>query len=497
METLQTLLSRKAVIMKVISFRRLFLPFTSHVRYFGQPAAQTHPHLIAEGEVTPGISRKEIYTRRCKLVTTALDMFKGMKSAYSHLFIFPSATTQYMTNDIPYVFRQNSDFLYFSGFQEPDSLLLIEASGNKSSRGEHIANLFVPRKDPAKELWDGPRSGTEGAIALTGVDGAFNSNELEKYLHHYNKTHKDYVLWYNHAKPIHQEFHNQVLGQVLHDKRYKCVENTAALAHRLRVLKSQPEIRLIQQSITIACESFIEVMKFSKPQANEAHLWAKMDFECRMRGAEFLAYPPVVAGGPRANVIHYITNNQVIKDGHLVLMDAGCEFHGYASDLTRTWPVSGRFTEPQRLLYNATLRVQEMCIQMCTTDYSLDDIYNQMVLLLSAELTQLGIISPDTSYEQKLNLTRKFCPHHVGHYLGMDIHDTSLISRQIKLQPNMIVTIEPGLYIAEDDYTVSPEFRGIGLRIEDNILVTDSVPVNMSASCPKTVDDIETVLSSQ
>ncbi|KAK0059543.1 Xaa-Pro aminopeptidase 3 isoform X2 [Biomphalaria pfeifferi] len=260
------MVSGKAVIMKVISFRRLFLPFTSHVRYFGQPAAQTHPHLIAEGEVTPGISRKEIYTRRCKLVTTALDMFKGMKSAYCHLFIFPSATTQFMTNDIPYVFRQNSDFLYFKRFQEPDSLLLIEASGNKSSRGEHIANLFVPRKDPAKELWNGPRSGTEGAIALTGVDGAFNSNELEKYLHHYNKTHKDFVLWYNHAKPIHQEFHNQVLGQVLHDKRYKCVENTAALAHRLRVLKSQPEILLIQQSITIACESFIEVMKFSKPQ---------------------------------------------------------------------------------------------------------------------------------------------------------------------------------------------------------------------------------------
>ncbi|KAH9513808.1 Xaa-Pro aminopeptidase 3 [Bulinus truncatus] len=483
--------------MKGSTLQKYIFSLSVWARHFGQPAAQTHPHLIAEGEVTPGITRKEVYARRCKLVKMAVETLKGMKSVNNHLFVFPSASTLYMTNDIPHVFRQNSDFLYFSGFQEPDSLLLIEATGNKSLSGEHIANLFVPRKDPAKELWDGPRSGTEGAIALTGVDGAFNSNELEKYLHYFTKNYKDYILWYNHTKPVHGELHNRLIGQVMQDKRHKFIENTATISHRLRVIKSAAEIKLIQQSVNVACESFTQVMKFSKPQINEAHLWAKMDFECRMRGAEFLAYPPVVAGGPRANIIHYITNNQVIQDGHLVLMDAGCEFHGYASDLTRTWPVSGIFTEPQRQLYNAALRVQESCIHMCTTDYSLDDIYNQMILLLSAELAQLGIIPPETSFEQKLNLARKFCPHHVSHYLGMDVHDTSLISRQTKLQPNMVVTIEPGIYIKEDDFTVSQEFRGIGLRIEDNILVTNSVPVNMSASCPKTVEAIEAVMSSR
>ncbi|CAL1532454.1 unnamed protein product [Lymnaea stagnalis] len=471
-----------------------FLWSAVSVRWFGQPAAQTHPHLIAEGEVTPGITRKEFHKRRCRLVESAVEVFKGVKSVKHHLFVFPSATTVYMTNDIPYPFRQNSDFLYFCGFQEPDSVLLIEAN-SKSSSGEHLAHLFVPRKDAAKELWDGPRSGAEGALMLTGVDGAFNSNELEKFLQLYNKDHKDYILWYNHAKPCHEDFHNRVIGQVMRDQRHKCVENTAPLSHKLRAVKSAAEIQLIQQSVSIASEAFVEVMKFSKPQVNEGHLWAKMDFECRLRGAEFLAYPPVVAGGARANVIHYITNNQVISDGEMVLMDAGCEFHGYASDLTRTWPVTGHFNDAQKKLYNATLRVQDACVHMCTTDYSLDEIYNEMLFLLTAELNQLGIIPPSFSQEQKMQMTRRFCPHHVGHYLGMDVHDTSLVSRQIKLQPNMVVTVEPGLYIPQNDMTVSSEFRGLGIRIEDNVLVTESKPINMSASCPKRVDDIEDLMS--
>ncbi|CAG5134334.1 unnamed protein product [Candidula unifasciata] len=474
------------------------LPLLSSIRGFGQPAAQTHPHLVAEGEVTPGLTKKEFHQRRCSLVRSALETFKGMKSVNDHLFIIPSATTVYMINEIPYPFRQNTDFLYFCGFQEPDSLLLIEAKTSKSvSTGEHESHLFVPRKDAAKELWDGPRSGAAGAMELTGVDTAFNSGEIEKYLQFYNSKHKDFVLWYNHSKPVHTDFHNRIISQLMHDHRHKYLENVSELCQRLRLLKSPAEIQLMQQSAKIASEAFVEVMKFSKPQVNEAHLWAKMDFECRLRGAEFLAYPPVVAGGARANIIHYITNNQVIAGGEMVLMDAGCEFHGYASDITRTWPVSGHFTEPQRKLYNATLRVQEACIRMCTTEFSLDDIYNHMLVLLAAELTQLGIISPDCSYDQRLNLARQFCPHHVSHYLGMDVHDTSSVSRKIKLQPNMVVTVEPGIYIPEDNYKVSLEFRGMGIRIEDNILVTETEPVNLSASCPKRVEDIESIMSNR
>uniref|UniRef100_A0A0B7B652 Aminopeptidase P N-terminal domain-containing protein n=1 Tax=Arion vulgaris TaxID=1028688 RepID=A0A0B7B652_9EUPU len=473
------------------SIKRIF-PVLSNVRNFGQPASQTHPHLIAEGEVTPGLTKEEFHQRRCNLVKSALESFKGVKSASHHLFIIPSASTVYMINDIPYPFRQNTDFLYFCGFQEPDSLLLIEAN---SKSGEHVSHLFVPRKDAAKELWDGPRSGMDGAMSITGVDTAFNSNEIEKYLQFYRKDHKDFVLWYNHSKPVHNDFHNRVVSQLMHDQKHRYLEDVTVLSQRLRLLKSSAEIQLMQQSARIASESFVEVMKFSKPLVNEAHLWAKMDFECRTRGAEFLAYPPVVAGGARANIIHYITNNQVVNDGEMVLMDAGCEFHGYASDLTRTWPVSGQFTEAQRKLYKVTLRIQEACIRMCTTEYSLDEMFSHMLLLLAAELTQLGIMPPDLSLEQRLYLAQQFCPHHVSHYLGMDVHDTSNISRKIKLQPNMVVTVEPGIYIPETNYKVSPEFRGVGIRIEDNILITESEPVNLSASCPKRIEDIEDLLS--
>ena len=150
----------------------------SNIRWFGQPAAETHPHLIAEGEVTPGLTVKEFHSRRCNLVRAALKAFEGVKSTEHHLFIFPSATTSYMTNDIPYTFRQNTDFLYLCGFQEADSLLLMKTHRDSLITGEHEAILFVPRKDAAKELWDGPRSGADGATILTGVDAAFNSNEV-------------------------------------------------------------------------------------------------------------------------------------------------------------------------------------------------------------------------------------------------------------------------------------------------------------------------------
>lgn len=466
-----------------------------NIRQFGQPAAQTHPHLVAEGEVTPGLTVKEFHSRRCNLVRSALKTFEGVKSAEHHLFLFPSATTSFMTNDIPYVFRQNTDFLYLCGFQEADSLLLIKANHNSLASGEHESILFVPRKDATKELWDGPRSGADGATIVTGVDAAFNSNEVEKYLQFYNKDHKNYVLWYNHVQPVHAGFNNRVVAQLMQDKRHKCVENPINLMHRLRSLKSPAEISLMQRSVDIASAAFVDVIKFCKPLINEAQIWAKMDFECRMRGAEFLAYPPVVAGGARANIIHYITNNQVVKDGEMVLMDAGCELHGYTSDLTRTWPVSGQFTEPQKHLYNATLRVQEECIKLCTQAHSLDEMFAHMLRLLAEELSQLGIIPPNTPFPQQINLARKFCPHHVSHYLGMDVHDTSGISRSAKLQPNMVVTVEPGIYIPSDDYTVAPEYRGIGIRIEDNILVTSSRPVNLSASCPKQVEEIEELMS--
>lgn len=271
---------------------KAIIPRLSSIRRFGQPAAQTHPHLIAEGEVTPGLTKQEFHQRRCNLVKSALQTFKGMNSVRHHLFIIPSATTVYMTNEIPYPFRQNTDFLYFCGFQEPDSLLLIEAkTDNKSvSTGEHVSHLFVPRKDAAKELWDGPRSGANGAMTLTGVDNAFNSTETEKYLQFYNKEHKDFVLWYNHSKPVHTDFHTRIISQLMHEHRHKYLENVSELSQNIRLLKSPAEIQLMQQSAKIASEAFAEVMAFSKPQVMDLTIIISKVFFLKVNYAVFITF---------------------------------------------------------------------------------------------------------------------------------------------------------------------------------------------------------------
>ncbi|KAK7489851.1 hypothetical protein BaRGS_00018873 [Batillaria attramentaria] len=481
------------------SFSRGPAHMWSTVRRFGQPAAQTHPHLLSSGEVTPGITKEEYRGRRSMLVSLALKSTKGVNAVKDHIFVFPSASKVYMTNDIPYPFRQNTDFLYLSGFQEPDSVLVIQScSPDESSGNDHKSFLFVPKKDPAKELWEGPRSGVEGAITLTGVDDAFNFDQLEKFLEQWCKDYNQFMLWYDYVQPVQSYFHTHVMSQVICQERHKAIENTTRLMHHLRVKKSPAEVELMRQSIEIASESLVEVMKFSRPQVNEAHLWAKMDFECRIRGAQFLAYPPVVAGGARANTIHYIANNQVVADGDLVLMDAGCELHGYTSDLTRTWPVSGRFSPAQRELYEATLAVQKACIALCTLSHSLDDVYRQMLVLLGMELQKLGIIPHEASVSDVIKRSRypvsSPCWPLSGHGPSTILCD---FSRSNKLQPGMVVTVEPGIYIREDDTSVDQKYRGIGIRIEDNILITESAPVNLSQKCPKTVEEIERILSGQ
>ncbi|XP_045205280.1 xaa-Pro aminopeptidase 3-like [Mercenaria mercenaria] len=459
-------------------------------RYFGQPASQTHPHLVSQGEVTPGISKEEYEHRRTSLVNRIVQNSKN--SLQNHIVILPSASKAYMTHDIPYPFRQNTEFLYLSGFQEPDSALVIHttSTGYKSV-------LFVPKRDPDRELWDGPRSGDKGALELTGVSEAYDTDNFESYLYEYCKSYHDYMIWYSLNRPVHEHFHKTVIEDFLKQDGKKGIERPVAQVQQLRVIKSPAEVELMKHTTEIASQAFIDVMKFSKPGINESHLYARMDYECRMKGAEILAYPPVVAGGDRANIIHYINNNQIIQDGEMVLMDAGCEYHGYTSDITRTWPVSGKFTTAQRKVYLSVLAIQQVCISMCTPEFSLSQIYREMVNQIALQLVLLKLV-PSALVEDKSKLLKavnKFCPHHVGHYLGMDVHDTALISKDIKLQPGMVITIEPGIYIKADSTDVPPEYRGIGIRIEDDILITESKPVVLTKSCPKHPDDIEQIMS--
>uniref|UniRef100_A0AAQ4QMC2 X-prolyl aminopeptidase 3, mitochondrial n=1 Tax=Gasterosteus aculeatus aculeatus TaxID=481459 RepID=A0AAQ4QMC2_GASAC len=411
-------------------------PRTVPPRYLGQPSPFTHPHLIKHGEVTPGLSQTEYELRRHRLtslIEAQSDRLLGPSgSSSTHVAIVLSHPTRYMTNDIPYPFHQNQDFLYLSGILEPDSALVLYGKGRPDQ-----AILFVPRRDPGRELWDGPRSGKDGAAALTGIERVHCTEELGVVL----KSLKGTVLWYDGSQPAHPHLHQAHVGPVL--EAGPMLHSLRPLTHSLRAVKSSAEVALMQEAGRITAQAFRRTMGLSQGDVDEAVLFAKFDFENRLHGANFLAYPPVVAGGNRANTLHYINNNQIIKDGEMVLLDGGCEYFGYVSDVTRTWPVNGKFSPAQAEVYEAVLEVQRSCLSLCSPGVSLDHIYSTMLALLGRQLRRLGVVKASTSDADAVKAARRFCPHHVGHYLGMDVHDTPELSRSQPLQPGMAITIEP------------------------------------------------------
>ncbi|XP_042201091.1 xaa-Pro aminopeptidase 3 [Callorhinchus milii] len=461
------------------------------LRYLGQPSPFTHPHLLKADEVTPGLTQTEYALRRHKLMSLVRQKAETLGSSEQAVIVL-SNPTYYMTNDIPFPFHQNTNFLYLCGFQEPDSILLLHSHPG-SSLASHRAVLFVPRRDRSRELWDGPRSGVDGAVALTGVEEAHNTEDFRNYVQKFKE--EGCTVWYDQESVAHPKLHQDYLEPLVRVKSSSenRIQPVRTLIQSLRLVKSAAEVRLLTTAAGITSEAFINTMASSKVPVEESYLYAKFDFECRAGGADFLAYPPVVAGGNRSNVLHYVKNNQTIKDGEMVLLDGGCEYFGYVSDVTRTWPINGRFTGPQSELYQAVLDVQKSCLSLCMPGITLDGIYAYMLALISKKLSELGIANAGSKQLDVYKGARKLCPHHVGHYLGMDVHDTPDMPRSVPLQPGMVLTIEPGIYIPEDEMSVPQKFRGLGVRIEDDVLVTEEGPVVLSASCPKELLDIQEI----
>ncbi|KAM4882540.1 xaa-Pro aminopeptidase 3 isoform 1-T1 [Thomomys bottae] len=460
-------------------------------RYLGQPSPVTHPHLLRPGEVTPGLSQVEYALRRHKLMSLIHKETQGQSGTDQTVIVF-SNPTYYMSNDIPYTFHQDNNFLYLCGFQEPDSILVLQSLPGKQLPS-HKAMLFVPQRDPSRELWDGPRSGTDGTIALTGVDEAYTREEFQHLLPKLKA--ESNTVWYDWMKPSHAQLHADYMQHLTEAKAKSKnkIRGVQQLIQRLRLIKSSAEIRRMQIAGKLTSQAFIETMFASKAPVEEAFLYAKFEFECRTRGADILAYPPVVAGGNRSNTLHYVKNNQLIKDGEMVLLDGGCESSCYVSDITRTWPVNGRFTSPQAELYEAVLEIQQGCLSLCVPGTSLENINSVMLTLMGQKLRELGIVK--NSKENAFKVARKYCPHHVGHYLGMDVHDTPSMPRSLPLKPGMVITVEPGIYIPEDDRDAPEKFRGLGVRIEDDVVVTEDSPLILSADCPKEISDIEQLFS--
>lgn len=281
----------------------------------GQPTSATHPHLIKQGEVLPGISLQELRRRRSKLVESITTNAKNVHR--QQIVVIPASPKIYMSEKIPYVFRQNTDFLYFSGCQEPDSILVLTCKGDKS-----LFTLFVRSRDEHLELWDGPRTGVEMATEVFGTDYALPITEFERFLASLVEEDKSSIVWYDHADVVQPILHKKMC-QLIKLTNNQIFASPKILFHQIRLIKSACEIDLMRESCRIASDAIVKTIQSSKPGMSEHQLFTTVDYECRMHGAEYLAYPPVVAAGRNANVIHYINNNQIIQSGDLVLMDAG------------------------------------------------------------------------------------------------------------------------------------------------------------------------------
>uniref|UniRef100_A0A1B0DC12 Aminopeptidase P N-terminal domain-containing protein n=1 Tax=Phlebotomus papatasi TaxID=29031 RepID=A0A1B0DC12_PHLPP len=459
----------------------------------GQPTGHTHPHLLKTSEVVVGITKDELKLRRKKLLEDiAKSTAKFNTNPRDHIVIVPSAGKKYISDKIPYVFRQHSDFRYLSGCLEPDSVLLLHLD----SSGRDKSVLFLRPKDRHAEMWDGTRTGPELAVDIFGVDESHELKQFSEYLDKFSKESQSTVLWADHAALQEQP---EVFKKVseFSGKIAKPFEPVTSLIHRLRVIKSSAEVELMRRTCEIASQAINRTISESREGDSEHHLFARVDYNCRMDNADFLAYPPVVASGNNATTIHYIENSQVIEAGKLVLMDAGCEYGGYTSDITRTWPISGTFTGPQKILYDVILTLQKdlLATLLNSGGTCLDDLFDTMCVKLGMYLQEVGLVNKSLSGVSLARAAYSFCPHHVSHYLGMDVHDTPTVPRTSTLQPGMVFTVEPGIYISENRRDVPVEFRGLGIRIEDDCVITPSATIEiLTSQCAKEIKQLENLV---
>ncbi len=412
--------------------------------------------------------------------------------------IIPAAHEQTRSYDTEFKFRQDSDFWYLTGFPEPDAIAVI----TKDSKTPFT--LYVRPRDPLMETWFGRRQGVDGAVKNFAADKAFSIErfgaDLGKLLNGHEK------LYYRFA--VDRELDRMILGYLTEQRvrRLKAaypphtIIDPTPIIGEMRLHKSAKEVELMQTAATIAAEAHILAMKKVRPGMNEAQVEALMEAYMRDKGASGVSYNSIIGGGDNATILHYIENNMPLKDGDLVLIDAGAEYQGYASDITRTFPVNGKFTQAQREVYDVVLDVQLKCIDYTVAGNTVKARQDHSIELLTEGMKKLGLLKGKTSDLIKKKAYMKYYMHGVGHYLGLDVHDagryfTDQQARRSKpFAPGMVLTVEPGLYIPPDDRTAPAKYRGIGIRIEDDVLVTKDGNRNMTAKVTKDPDEIEAIM---
>ncbi|KAF4600522.1 hypothetical protein EYR38_005151 [Pleurotus pulmonarius] len=461
---------------------------------YGQPLYQSHPHLVKPNELTPGIPAEEYETRRRKLMDNLPD---------DSLVVSVAAPIKYMSANIFYKYRQASDFWYLTGFEEPESAIVLEK--NSSSPKGYRMHLFCGGKDTDKEKWDGARTTFRDAAKIFNADEATSIDEFPTYLksiiHQFSNVYVDLPasvlrkrggpkyaskgLLRFLASPMSGRTDHEAVIDALASSRRKPL---ASEVGKLRSIKSPAEQQVMRAAADISGRAHAKTMRFTRPGLSESALAAHFEYLCGLSGAQRLAYVPVVASGPNALIIHYTSNNHLIRAGEILLIDAGCEYNGYASDITRSYPVSGTFSGPQRDLYSAVLSAQKALISLCTESsrMSLMDLHRKSCDLLRSELKQIGFTLSSGDLERILY------PHLLSHPIGIDLHESTHFDRNAPLQAGMVLTIEPGIYVPPLPMFPSHFHDIVSVNTQqDEVLVGTEHPVVLSVNAPKEVADVE------
>ena len=411
--------------------------------------------------------------------------------------LVPTNTEQMRSNDTDFRFRPASDFYYLCGFPEPKAWALLR----KGLPGPSFV-LFVQPKDPAREVWTGIRAGVGGAVEQFGADEAFSVDELDSKLGELlSPANKLYFSFGRQAQ--HEDRVNDILGKIRRSRKAtlgpSCIEDSTAFLAEFRLFKSAAELAVMREGARITAEAHTLAMQQVRPGMFEYEIDALLEYTFRRQGAWAPAYTSIVGGGANACILHYIENNSKFGPNDLMLIDAGAEVDGYATDVTRTSPVSGKFTTPQADLYNAVLRAQEEAIIQTRPGATIEGIHNGVVRNLCESMVDLGLLEGSVDQLVETEAYKRFYMHRTSHWLGIDVHDVGrykLTSGEERpLEPGMVLTIEPGIYVAPDDELAPKLFRGLGIRIEDDILVTSSGHENLTAATPKTIAQIEALRS--
>lgn len=407
-----------------------------------------------------------------------------------------AAPEKIRNNDAHYAYRQDSDFLYLTGFREPEAVLVLVPEGKG---GRSI--MFCRPRDPKREMWDGAMAGLEGAREDYGMDDAYPVEEIGKRLPELLQD-RERIYYDLGRRP---DFDQRLIGWLntfrgQSRKTFHAPDEIIALDHMLhdmRLYKSRAELSAMRTAAKIGAEAHQRAMRRCAPGLNEADIHAELVHTFLSHRCE-PSYLPIVGGGANACVLHYVANDQPLSDGDLLLIDAGAEYDGYASDITRTFPVNGRYSDAQRALYEVVLAAQLEAIDTVRAGNSWDDVHQAAAQALAEGMLDLGILKGSLEEIMEKETYARYYVHKTGHWLGLDVHDVGdyqVDGHSRELEPGMVLTVEPGLYIRPDDTRVAKRWRGIGIRIEDDVAVTKDEPEVLSRHVPKAMDEIESLMA--